>query len=233
MPLMPSWLYYLLAIAMLSIAAYSLVLLALAALSRRTPGWDVHVSHVAMGVAMAGMFVNGWSFGPSTIWEITFAALLIWFVVSTSQSLLEYGVHLPHTAIHGVMSLAMLLMYWFPMGSSPNSMSMSMSSSTGGRVDPGLAFVIASLLLIYAVFTLASPSKGQSVYGSHLALSVSDESSVALNSGPVLGSSLKTLLPGTVSSAGGFEGTISRPLFLDVAHVVMTVAMGFMLILML
>lgn len=231
MAMVPPWLYYFAALSMLCVAGYSSFLLGMVAWSRRAAGWDVHVSHLAMGVAMAGMFVGGWSFGPSGMWEAVFAVLGIWFAVGTIRSLLDSGFHVPHTAIHAVMSLAMLLMYWFPMtrgqDAPPMSMSMSGSASTTGRLDPGVAFVVAALLLAYAVFTLASPNKGRSVYGSHLALATQAAA-------PVAGRySLEARLPGTVSSVDGFEGVASRPWLLDVAHVVMTVGMGFMLVLML
>ncbi len=35
---------------------------------------------------MAGMFVADWAFGPSAIWELIFAALLVWFSVRSIQS---------------------------------------------------------------------------------------------------------------------------------------------------
>jgi len=233
MAMEPSWLYYLFAVLMLCVAGYSSVLLAMAGLSRRPAGWDVELSHLVMGVAMAGMFVAGWSFGPSAMWEAFFGALLIWFVVQCGRSLLAYGAHLPHTAVHALMSLAMLLMYWFPMGASQGSMSMSMSSSAAGpRVDPGLALVIAFLLFVSAVFTLASNRKGGSVYGTHLAV-VAAGGPMTTQVGDTADVSGEVGLAGTTSAAGGLEGFVSRPSLLDGAHVVMCVAMGFMLILML
>ena len=65
----PSWLYYLFAVAMLAVAAYCLVLLAVSVATRRTAGWDVDIAHIFMGVSMAGMFVADWAFGPSAIWN--------------------------------------------------------------------------------------------------------------------------------------------------------------------
>ena len=81
---------------------------------------------------MAGMFVGRWAFGPSAVWEIIFGALLIWFLVESIQSVRTYGLHLPHALIHAVMSFAMLLMYWFPMGASVGAMSMSASGEGEG-----------------------------------------------------------------------------------------------------
>ena len=71
-------------------------LFTLSVASHRPAGRDVEISHIFMGVAMAGMFVGQWAFGRSAVWEIIFGALLIWFLVETIQSLRTYGLHLPH-----------------------------------------------------------------------------------------------------------------------------------------
>ena len=142
----PSWLYYLFGGTMLAVAAYEFGLLALGVVTGRSAGRDVEISHIFMGISMAGMFVGQWAFGKNTVWEIIFGLLLIWFVAAAIQSVLQYGLHLPHALIHAVMSFAMLLMYWFPMGGSTvsGSMSMAMSmSSTEGRADPGLVALLA------------------------------------------------------------------------------------------
>ena len=222
----PSWLYYLFGLLMLAVAAYCLTLIVLAAATNRPAGRDVEVSHVFMGVAMAGMFVGRWAFGPNALWEIIFAALMIWFLVASIQSIQQWGLHLPHALIHALMNLAMLLMYWFPMGSSSGSASMAMSGGGGGaKLDPGLGFVLAFILLASAVFTLASPVKGRSHFGSHApAYAVSGS---IRGEPPACG-------PGGVSaSVLGVEEAVAAPWLVDVSHVVMCVAMAFLLVLML
>src|SRR5271156_4196923 len=107
----PTWLYYLFGVLMLMVAAYGLTLLVLGFATRRPAGRDVELSHIFMGVAMAGMFVGDWAFGRSAVWEIIFSLLMIWFVVASIQSVQRYGLHLPHALIHAVMNFAMLLMY--------------------------------------------------------------------------------------------------------------------------
>ena len=212
----PSWLYYFFGVLMLAVAAYCTTLFTLSVVSHRPAGRDVEISHIFMGVAMAGMFVGQWAFGRSAVWEIIFGALLIWFLVETIQSLRTYGLHLPHALIHVVMNFAMLLMYWFPMGASPQAMSMSAS---GPKLDSGVAFVVAFILFASAIFTLASPNKGASHFGSH---------------GP------SYAILGVESSEGAYrpppslavEGAIATPWLVDLSHVVMCVAMGFMLLLM-
>ena len=222
----PTWLYYLFAIAMLCVAAYSAVLLLASVRQRRRAGRDVEASHVVMGVAMAGMFVAHLSFGPSTAWELVFAAFFVWFVVQCTRSMLAFGPHLPHTAVHALMAVAMLLMYWFPMASTSSSGAMSMgasaSSTPGGSVDPGLAFVLAFALFASAIFTLASPVKGKVIYGSH-----ENGGAGPRHTGPC------SAACGMNEQASGLLGTVSKPALVDLTHVVMSVGMGFMLVLML
>jgi len=221
----PTGLYYLFAIAMLGVATYSAVLLLASARSRRRAGRDVELSHIVMGVAMAGMFISHLAFGPRAAWELIFGALFVWFVVKGTRSVLAFGPHLPHTAVHALMAVAMLLMYWFPTASTSSSGALSMgtsgSTAASGAVDPGVAFALAFALFARAIFTLASPAKGKAVYGSH-------------EGGPA-GPARR----GTCSTAGdGYGqpsrllGTVSKPALVDATHVVMCVGMGFMLVLM-
>ena len=216
----PAWLYYFFALAMLAVAAYGLVLLAVSVAIRRNPGWDVDVAHVFMGVSMAGMFVAGWAFGPSAIWELIFTALLVWFLVQSIQSEIAFGIHLTHYLIHAAMSFAMILMYVFPAGASSGSM--SMASPSHARIDPGLSLLLAFVFLASAIFTLASPNKGASHHGTHFrayALSREAGGRVAAPSGPA-----------PAPAAGGAVGLITAPWLEDASHVVMAVAMAFMLL---
>jgi Domain of unknown function (DUF5134) len=231
MSMNPPWLYYLCGVLMLVVAAYSVGLLVISVRTGRKAGRDVELSHAFMGVPMAGMFVGDWAFGPSALWELIFLTFLTWFAVRAVQSVRAYGPHIPHTAVHALMALAMLLMYWFPVGSGASSMSMSAASTAAGRVDPGVAFVVAFLLFGSAISTLASPTKGRSVYGSHAGLATV---------GPAAGGSLAQTKDGSAVhranqslSTDSLVQVISRPVFVDLTHVAMSVAMGFMLILML
>jgi hypothetical protein len=218
----PSWLYYLFAVLMLAVAGYCLSLLTLSLATNRPAGRDVEISHIFMGVAMAGMFVGQWAFGRSAVWEIIFGVLLVWFVVQSIQSVRQFGLHLPHALIHAVMNFAMLLMYWFPMGSSGSgAMSMSASSS-GPKLDSGLGFVVALVLFTSAVFTLASPNKGASHFGSH---------APAWAIASTAGSEQDHSTAGA-SSVLAVEGLVATPWLVDVSHVVMCIGMGFMLLLM-
>jgi Domain of unknown function (DUF5134) len=217
----PSWLYYLFGVLMLAVAAYSVVLLVSSVATRRPIGWDVDVSHLFMGLSMAGMFVTRWAFGASDAWELIFTVLLIWFLVRSVQSLHRWGLHLSHFLIHAVMNCTMLLMYRFPASAASAALSMS---ARGSRLDPGLSFVLAFVLFASAIFTLASPNKGASRHGTHAPAYA------------VVGAASE----GSTSHAGGqntpvmsIEVLLDAPRLEDASHVVMCVAMGFLLILML
>jgi hypothetical protein len=151
----PLWLYHLFGVLMLLVAAYSVALLVSSVATRRPLGWDVDVSHLFMGLSMAGMFVTKWAFGASTVWELIFSALLIWFVVRSIQSMHRWGPHFSHFLIHAVMNFTMLLMYRFPTSAAMRATSMSVR---GSRLDPGLSSVLVFVLLASAIFTLASPN---------------------------------------------------------------------------
>jgi hypothetical protein len=217
----PLWLYYLFAILMLVVSAYSFVLLVVTVAAHRPAGWDVDVAHVLMGVSMAGMFIVDWAFGSRQMWEVVFAALLVWFLVCGALSLQRYGFHLSHYLIHAVMSLAMLLMYAFPREAMSG---MSMSTPIGSRLDPGLSLLLALVVLTSAVFTLASARKGASHHGSHPPVFAVSGGHRA--GGPEDGQSLNP------SSAVGIEGLVTTPGLEDASHVAMCVGMGFLLILM-
>jgi Domain of unknown function (DUF5134) len=208
----PTWLYYAFGVAMIVVAGYGAVLLALGVATRRPAGWDVDVAHTFMGVVMAGMFVSGWSLGSRRGWELVFSALAAWFAFRSARSIRRAGRHVPHESIHAVMSVAMVLMLWFvvtPVADQP----MAMGPGAITRIDPGLTLVLAFLLLGSAVFTLASPVKGISHHGSRpqfAGLGATDGE----------------------ASVTGIERVIAAPLLEDVSHVAMCVAMAFMLILM-
>ena len=225
----PSWLYYIFGTLMLAVAAYSLTLLVFSVTGRHQSGRDVDIAHIAMGLSMAGMFVAKWAFGPSAIWELIFGVLLVWFAVRSIQSMQRFGLHKPHEAIHAAMSFAMLMMYVYPMGSSSGASAMSMSMSSGGaKLDPGLGFVLAVMFFGSAIFTLASPVKGVSHHGSHAFAYASSGALGATGSGNTESGTTRRDPP-----AGSLEAVVTTPWLEDASHVVMCVAMGFMLILML
>jgi hypothetical protein len=224
----PEWLYYLFAVAMLAVAFYNLTLLALSLKTADVVGRDVDLAHIFMGVAMSGMFVVNWAFGPNEFWEVVFFGLMVWFVVRSIASIQRFGLHVPHEVIHALMSFAMLLMYWYPMGASgTSSMSMSGASSSHAILDPGISLILAFVFFGSAIFTLASPNKGASHHGTHnraRTFSYVDTDGRASSATPAEVSPHPSI---------GFAAALTRPQLEDISHVVMCLGMGFMLILML
>jgi hypothetical protein len=218
-----AWLYYLFGGLMLSVAAYCLALLVTSLPTRRSAGRDVELSHVFMGVAMAGMFVPAWAFGPSGLWELLFGALLVLFVVRALQSVQRFGLHVPHTAVHALMSFAMLLMYWFPSSTTAGAMSMS-ASGGGAHMDPGLALLVGFVLFASAIFTVASPNRGATHFGTH-----GDGCHGASRPRPAVvdGKGTETAL-----AVVALDDALCVPTLVDATHVIMCVAMGVMLIFM-
>ena len=47
--------------------------------TRRGGTADISVSHLLMGIAMAGIFVHGLSTLPNAVWEVVFAVMTAWF----------------------------------------------------------------------------------------------------------------------------------------------------------
>jgi hypothetical protein len=215
----PGWLYDFFGVLVLGVAGYSVVLFGVTVAAHRPAGWDVDVAHALMGVSMAGMFVARWAFGSSLMWELIFAVVLLWFLARSAISIRQFGVHVPHFLVHGVLSLAMILMYAFPsvarngsMGSMQMSMPMAMSG--GSRLDPAISLFLALCLLASAIFTVGSPKKGVSHHGSH-ALAYA-----GAGGGRIPGDRVSPI-----------EGVVTIPWVEDASHVAMCVAMGFLLVL--
>ena len=166
------------------------------------------------------------------MWELIFAALMVWFVVRSVQSIQRFGLHKPHEAIHAVDELRhaadVPVSRRGDLGGCPGRCRCR-SQQEGARLDPGLGFLLAVIFFASAVFTLASPVKGVSHHGSHAfayATSVAVGATASGDSGS--GSSQHDSL-----QVGGLEAVVTTPWLEDASHVVMCFAMGFMLILML
>lgn len=222
----PSWLSYLFGVLMLLVAASCATLFVVSLVTKRSAGRDVDVAHVVMGTAMAGMFVPAWAFGPNWLWELAFAILLVWFVARAILSLQRLGPHVPHTSIHALMVGAMLLMFWFPMATtSDSSMGMSGGMMGGGHsaahLDAGIGYLLAMIFFGSAIFTLAAKGRGRSHHD--------DMQPVVTTATTAPPNSSGTL---TVVDALEQAEVGSLPWLEDLSHVVMCIAMGFMLILM-
>ena len=164
----PAWLLDVFAAVMLLVAAVSATRLVIAGRAGRpghpaVPDADIDVSHLLMGVAMAGTLVATLTTLPAAAWEAVFALLTAWFGYRVIR---EYrggrGVRAlvsEHHAPHLLHSAAMLYMFLAlrslartgAAGSTPSAMS---GMGSAGLRLPTLALLFAFLLVAYVVADL-------------------------------------------------------------------------------
>src|SRR5580704_15367689 len=114
----PTWILDILAVLMLVVAAVSAARLGLARPWRKgAVVTDTDVSHLFMGIAMAGMLASGLTTLPNAAWEVIFALLAAWSdyrVVSDARSNGARPLAGGHCAQDMVHSAAMLYMFLAP-----------------------------------------------------------------------------------------------------------------------
>jgi Domain of unknown function (DUF5134) len=154
----PVWLLDIFAAVMLLVATVSAARLALARRADRDA--DIDVSHLLMGIAMAGTLVASLSTLPALAWEIVFAALTVWFACRVTR---EYqagrglrALVSEHHAPHLLHSAAMLYMFLALRPATGQSTSAMAGMSAGGQSLrlPTLALLFAFLLCAYVVADL-------------------------------------------------------------------------------
>lgn len=158
----PSGVADIFAAVMLLVAAYSAARLAASRLWARPVHLEVDVSHLLMGVAMAGMFVAALNPIPTVVWEVVFSFEMAWFVWRIAASLAgherhhmseEHRHHVSHYPTHVVMASAMLYMYLAPMPATGRAM--AMAGATGARADfLGLPLLFLFILTLSGIWEL-------------------------------------------------------------------------------
>lgn len=234
----PGWLNDFFAAAMVAVALYSAGRLVAARVWSRPTHRDVDVAHVLMGTAMAGMLVSDLNPIPSGVWEVVFSSLAAWFVwrcyqfVRDPSTGIEYHQHvhrLSRRMIHLVMSLAMLYMYLavVPGAVAPGG-SMAMGAATGATTH----FVLLPLVFIVSLFASA-------IWELDRLGRMSRVFAAQVQTAPAFASVGGASLTAPERSEPTRERVDEeRPAWLaprleGVAHVVMCVTMGYMLVLML
>jgi hypothetical protein len=168
----PAWIREIFAAVMLLVAEVSAGQLVIARAWTRRGGTDadIAVSHLLMGIAMAGILVPGLGTLPHAAWEVVFAVMTAWFAWCLWRENRGRGaaaVASGHYAPHLVHSAAMLYMFAALAGTSAEGSGMSMSG-TGGMSGmaggsavgmpalhaPTLALVFALLLIAFTVHDL-------------------------------------------------------------------------------
>ena len=170
-----SWILEILAVVMLLVAEVSAgqLVTARAWTRRGGTGADIAVSHLLMGVAMAGILVPGLTALPITVWEGVFALMTAWFVWCLWRESRRRGtadMADGHYAPHLVHSVAMLYTFAALAGQSVEGSGMStgtdgMSGMAGGSSGgmptphastPGLIFAL--LLIALTVYEVDRPA---------------------------------------------------------------------------
>ena len=172
----PAWIREIFAVVMLLVAEVSAGQLVIARAWTRRGGTDadIAVSHLLMGIAMAGILVPGLSTLPNAAWEGVFAVVTPWFawcLWRESRGRGAAAVASGHYAPHLVYSAAMLYMFAALAGPSAEGSGMSMSGPggmsgmaggpSGGMPTlhaPTLALIFALLLIAFTVHDLDRPA---------------------------------------------------------------------------
>lgn len=162
----------------LATAAYCAGRLVVAALRDRRIEHDVEVTHVVMGVSMAGMLVSKFSFVDAAVWKAVFTVLAAWYVARIVVSSLGRRGSLrrvPHYAGHLLSTGAMLYMYVAPVAT-PGGMNMAMPGTGANTHAVTLAPLLATVLFGYAILvighipSLAAPAPHAGAPGGELPL---------------------------------------------------------------
>jgi hypothetical protein len=154
----PAWILDILASLMLVVAAISAARIGLARpWQKGAVVTDTDVSHLFMGIAMAGMLASGLTTLPDAAWEVIFALLTVWFgyrVVRDARSNGARALAGGHCAPHLVHSAAMLYMFLALGAAGGPGMGGMGGSATQALKYPTLAFVFALILIGYTTWDL-------------------------------------------------------------------------------
>jgi hypothetical protein len=163
----PAWILDIFAAIMLVVAAVSAA--RLVAARPWQPGaiiTDTDISHLLMGIAMAGMLASSLTTLPNGAWAVVFAVLTVWFgyrVVRDYRASGARALAVGHCAPHLVHSAAMLYMFLAITGPVANGTGMSGMSGMNGMSGmtgmstlsyPTLAFLFALILIGYTTWDL-------------------------------------------------------------------------------
>ena len=234
----PAWLAAIAAALMLLIAASCAVRLAIWLLRGRDTEAGADALHVLMGVAMAGMLEPALSPVPPSAWQVVFAAGAAWFAwqaVSTRIRRRCSRSWCAHPTPHAVECAAMIYML-LPARPAGHALPMAMPGMNGSGAiaarNPALALILALFILGYILWTtdqLATLSRARAVAagvpagGNRPRDATSQRSALARALTPI---------PATTGRADAVA-TALAPRFAASYKLVMSIAMGYMLITML
>jgi hypothetical protein len=146
---------------MIAIALYCTARLAILPFRQRDAEVDADALHVAMGVAMAGMFVPWLSLLPDGVWAAVFAAAAAWFAghaIRARRGNARPGGLCRHPVPHLIECVAMVYMLLAASGarSARTAAGIAMPGMSGSAsamgILPGLAAVLALFMIGYVVW---------------------------------------------------------------------------------
>ncbi len=209
----PAWILDIFATVMLLVAAVSAGQLAVARPWRRggAADADITVSHLLMGIAMAGMLAAGLRTLPGAAWEVIFAVMTAWFAWrlwpearGRGAGALARGHHAPHL----VHSAAMLYMFAALAAPAAGGSGMAgMGGSSGGTQTlrlPTLAFVFVLLLVGYTVRDLDRQALADGYF--HVVGGGLAPAGLAGPAGPALATASLAPATGPASGAPAWQG---------------------------
>jgi hypothetical protein len=201
----PAWILDIFAAIMLVVAAVSAArLVAARPWQRGAVITDTDISHLLMGIAMAGMLASSLATLPNHAWAVVFGVLTVWFgyrVVRDYRASGARALAVGHCAPHLVHSAAMLYMFLAitaPAAAGGSAMSdmsgMSAMSGMSTLSVPTVAFVFALILAGYTIWDLDQlsslrPGLAVAVAGAAPALAGASAGTVRLATGPGSGAS--------------------------------------------
>jgi Domain of unknown function (DUF5134) len=241
----PSWLAITFAAVMILIAAYSAGRLLFARRRGRATETDADALHVVMGAAMAGMLVPRLSLLPGRAWAAVFAVAAAWFGWHALRARAAPGVSRCHYPVpHLIECAAMIYMLLPAAGPRPAragpAMTMpGMSAAPSPAAGfPALAAVLALSMIGYIIWTTDRLAA--------LARAKATTASPGLTRGhpPAETAAAPPARPGPAAAATAASGTGTRPgnparepllapKLAACCKIAMSIAMGYMLILML
>ena len=210
----PAWVLNILAALMLVVAAVSASRLVFARLWQKgAVVTDTDVSHLLMGIAMAGMLASSLTTLPAAAWEVIFALLTAWFGYRVVRDARPNGWRAlagGHCAPHLVHSAAML--YAFLALAAPGAGGSGMGGMSGGSAMqslkyPTLSFAFALILIGYTIWDIDRLSGRR--YG-RVGASLSLAGVPAAGRPALAGVEPRTLLFGAAASGGSTQTAETR-----------------------
>jgi hypothetical protein len=157
----PDWILDIFAAIMLMVAAVSAArLVAARPWQRGAVVTDTDISHLLMGIAMAGMLASSLTTLPNSAWVVVFAVLTAWFGYRVARDYRATGARalaVGHCAPHLVHSLAMVYMFAAIAAPAAGGGGMGGMGGMSGMSTlhvPTLAFLFALILIGYTIWDL-------------------------------------------------------------------------------